>query len=79
MPETSIRPFRVEDGNIIGDIAIQVSEQCQNCRHFALYSPSCGAFPDGIPRNILDGDFDHTKLHPDQGNDILFEQITEEG
>lgn len=78
MPETSIYPFRLEDRNIKGDIAIQVSEQCQDCEHFALYSPSCKAFPEGIPRNILDGDFDHTKIHPDQDNDILFEPIEKE-
>lgn len=39
----------------------------------------CAAFPGGIPEDILVGDFDHTKLHPDQDNDILFESITKEG
>ena len=73
MPETSLYRFRVEDRNIIGDIAIQVSEQCQECKHFVLYSPSCKAFSEGIPKDILDGEFDHTEKYSDQDNDIVFE------
>ncbi len=77
MPETSIYPFRLEDKDITGDIGIQVSEQCQGCKHFALYSPSCKAFVDGIPRKILNGKFDHTRKFPGQTTDILFEAIEE--
>lgn len=75
MPQTSIHPFRLEDKDVTGDIAIQVSVQCQGCKHFALYSPSCEAFIEGIPRRILDGKFDHTKKFPGQQNEILFESI----
>ena len=65
----------------------------RKCRHFigAKYvdekvstaaMPICKAFPDdGIPFEIAYGDNKHTKLHPDQTNNILFEPITttEEG
>lgn len=77
MPKTTIYSFRLEDKDITGDIAIQVSEQCQECRHFAKYSPSCAAFVDGIPKRILDGKFDHTEKFPGQGNEILFQAIEE--
>ena len=77
MPKTSIYPFRLEDKDVTCDIAIQVSEQCQGCKHFALYSPSCTAFIEGIPRKILDGKFDHTKKFPGQTNSILFEALKE--
>ncbi|MFC1567471.1 hypothetical protein ACFL3R_01370 [Thermodesulfobacteriota bacterium] len=73
MPKTSLYHFRVEDGDTIGHIAIQVSEQCQQCKHFGLYSPSCKAFPDGIPEKILSGEIDHNKPLPDQDNEIVFE------
>jgi len=35
----------------------------------------CKAFPDGIPEDILLGNFDHTKKFPGQKNDIVFEPI----
>jgi len=77
MPKTSFYQFRVEDNHIVGDLAFQVSTQCQECKHFDLYSPSCKAFPNGIIENILNGSFDHTKKHSDQGNDIVFEKREE--
>jgi len=61
MSETTLYPFRVEDKKVTGDIAIQVSELCQKCKHFNLYSPSCKAFPKGIPEEILNGEVDHTE------------------
>lgn len=77
MPKTTIYSFRLEDKDVTGDIAIQVSVQCQGCKHFAKYSPSCEAFTEGIPKRILDGKFDHTKKFPGQATDILFEPIEE--
>ena len=75
MPKTSLYSFRLEEGKeITGDIAIQLSEQCQECKHFALYSPGCKAFLSGIPRKILDGKFDHRKKFPGQKNDTTFEK-----
>ncbi len=78
MPKTSLYSFRLEEKkNITGDIAIQVSVQCQKCKHFDSYSPSCKAFPKGIPRKILDGKFDHRKKFPGQDNNIVFEKRKE--
>lgn len=77
MPKTTLYPFRLEDKNVTGDIAIQVSVQCQGCKHFAKYSPSCAAFVEGIPKNILNGKFDHTRKFSGQDTDILFEPIKE--
>lgn len=56
-----------------------ITEQCFNCKNY-LDNPdkkylSCKAFPNGIPENILTGEFDHTKKHPEQDNNILFEKI----
>ena len=61
---------------------------CFNCKHYNKKSVFlCAAFPKpnrtiarlelGIPGDIFRGEFDHTKKHPDQDNDILFEPIEE--
>jgi len=36
---------------------------------------NCEAFPKGIPSNIVYGESLHTKKHPNQDNDIIFEKI----
>jgi len=46
--------------------------QCYNCQYY-IFDNNCEAFPEGIPKEILTGEFDHTTIHPDQDNDILFE------
>ena len=52
---------------------------CASCEFLFLNGKkNCKAFPDGIPKDILTGEFDHRKKHPDQKNDILFEPITED-
>ena len=38
-----------------------VSEQCRKCRFWAEGTTTCRAYPDGIPRAILTGSYDHTK------------------
>lgn len=38
-----------------------VSEQCRKCRWWAEGTTTCRAYPDGIPRAILTGSYDHTK------------------
>ena len=53
---------------------------CFNCVHYLGQSNdiySCRAFPKGIPDDILFNKFDHTEKHPDQDNDIIFEEKTE--
>ncbi len=50
--------------------------QCVDCSHFLdlIEKPKCEAYPDGIPDEIWDGDFDHRK--PFAGDDgIMFEKI----
>lgn len=49
-----------------------MNTQCSVCKHYYM-SLGCDAFPDGIPENILAGKFDHTEIHPEQGNDFVFE------
>ena len=54
-----------------------ITPQCNTCMHNFRDLESkkirCAAFPDGIPREILFRDFDHTKKHPDQKNEIVYE------
>ena len=44
--------------------------QCDVCA-WKTSPNTCQAFPDGIPQDILDGSFDHSKPHPND-NGILF-------
>ena len=63
---------------ISGDTTIYISEQCFECKHIETDSYQiCKAFPEGIPEDILTGEFDHTEKHPGQKNDIVFEPIEE--
>jgi len=48
--------------------------RCIACKHY-LGGLSCGAFPLGIPKEILNGSNDHSKPLPDQLNDIVFDEI----
>jgi len=53
--------------------------QCVTCEHLIDYvDETCKAFPDGIPKEILTGEFKHTKKHPEQDNDIVREEIKPE-
>lgn len=45
---------------------------CNKCQHLNRGTFSCKAFPERIPNEILDGDNDHTKPLPNQGNDLVF-------
>lgn len=47
---------------------------CSSCIHY-LGDLQCLAFIDGIPKDILLGDNDHSKPLPTQDNDIVFEPI----
>jgi len=46
---------------------------CINCKHFNLDKFTCAAFPKEIPEEIIQGDNDHKKPLPGQGNNIVFE------
>ena len=50
-----------------------ITDQCDICKNYQGLL-TCEAFPDGIPEDILQGDFDHTKKYPNQDNDIIFEK-----
>lgn len=50
---------------------------CITCKHFDnkdLEGNCCSAFPSGIPNDILSCKFVHDKKHPEQDNDIVFEE-----
>jgi hypothetical protein len=52
---------------------------CLDCKHLNDEIDDafvCAAFPDGIPMEIVLGDFDHHKPHPDD-NGIQFEPLEE--
>lgn len=51
-----------------------VAIQCNACKHRIPYTDKCAAFPDGIPDEILDGEFDHRKPYPGD-NGIQFASI----
>ena len=55
-----------------------INPKCFDCVHFNFNGDglghSCKAF-DLIPDDIFFNEFDHTKKHPAQKNDILFEEI----
>ncbi len=51
---------------------------CISCKHLQSdkYETGCDAFPNrSLPDDILLGPFIHTKRHPEQDNDILYEAI----
>jgi hypothetical protein len=45
---------------------------CADCKHKDPKGRKCKAFPEGIPEEIVTGNFDHTKPYPGD-NDIRFE------
>lgn len=53
---------------------MDANDFCLECKHF-WGMLNCDAFPKGIPKEITDGESDHSKPLPNQGNDIIFEPI----
>jgi len=73
MPKIKKIFIPVYGDGISGDTTIYISEQCFGCKYIETDSYQiCKAFPKSIPDDILTGEFDHTKPHPDQTNNILF-------
>ncbi len=53
--------------------------QCYSCAHYdrdSVKSPQCPAFPNGIPREIIRGEFDHRKPYP-KDNGVRFKQASD--
>jgi len=50
-----------------------MTNQCKQCLHLRTSTENltCDAFPDGIPIDILTGQFDHNKKH-ENDNGIRF-------
>lgn len=46
---------------------------CFRCIHFDIETSTCKAFTNQIPDEILNGNNNHSRPLPDQGNDIVFE------
>lgn len=47
---------------------------CPNCKNY-LFELKCMAFIKGIPKDILNGDNDHSRPTSKQKNNIVFEKI----
>ena len=52
------------------------NNRCVECKNY-IGDLICMAFPDGIPKEILLDENDHSKPLPEQDNDIVFEAIEE--
>lgn len=49
---------------------------CVTCKRKSPFGPSCAAFPDGIPDEILDGTNRHTEPYPGDGG-LIYERDEE--
>jgi hypothetical protein len=56
-----LAPFLARHEDLLADIGVSLSIQCLECKHFSKKPITCGAFPKGIPKKILDGKFSHVK------------------
>ena len=53
-----------------------MTNQCKNCQNLNMATDelTCTAFPNGIPKEILIGEFDHTKEYKNDNN-IRFKKV----
>jgi hypothetical protein len=63
----------VEDGKVLGEMPVELSEQCATCRRWTQ-NMQCEAFPDLIPEAIRTGEFDHTQPFDGDGG-LRFDPI----
>lgn len=54
-------------------------KSCLTCKHLdpEIWN-RCKAFPEGIPYEIISGEFDHVVKHPEQTGDYIYELKDEE-
>lgn len=65
---------KIQDKELLGDVVIALSVQCLNCKHFRKQPITCDAYKSGIPREIIDGNIDHSKPY-DNDNGIQYKEI----
>ena len=73
MPEVKNIHIRLSSSGTQGDAIVAISKRCLDCRFLRNPPLTCDAFVEGIPGEILNGDFDH--VEPFEGDDgIQFEK-----
>ena len=55
------------------DKFVRLKSDCAKCKHFNALS--CSAYPNGIPKELYNGDKKHRKKRPDQKGDAVFQSI----
>lgn len=63
----------VESGRVIGDMPVEMSEQCATCKRWTE-AMRCEAFSEGIPDAIWTGRHDHTQPFSGDGG-LLYDSI----
>ncbi len=65
---------RAASNSVVDEEDFFGSFQCDSCIHYSVGDEDqCAAF-DSIPLDIVTDKFIHTKRHPLQDNDIIFEE-----
>ena len=54
---------------------VNAARQCATCKHMIPFTLTCEAYPDGIPKEILHGEWDHTEPYPEcrEKDGLLYE------
>ena len=60
------------DKDMIFNIPRSTVVQCNTCKHRGPSAFKCKAFPEGIPKEIIEGKHNHEKTYPGD-NGILYE------